>query len=164
MQIFVKTLTGKCLALDVSSTTTIREVKEMLNRKEQIPVDEQKLFFAGQDLENPKTLQDCGIQSQQTVHLLLAPKPPPPPPASSPSPQTTEIVVNVKQLVGEAFQLQLTPSMTIKKVKEKICTDHGMRVEEQRLIYAGKAVEDNQTVAECEIQHETTLHLILTVR
>ena len=142
----MKTLAGKSVVLTVQPTDTIESIKKQLEVKEGLPADEQTLIFCGKKLENERLVNEYNLEKEGTIHVVPTLK--------------GGVQIFVKTVTGRSIALDVEPGDTIVDVKSKVFDQEGIPLEQQRLTFCGRHLEDARSLAEYNIQKECTIDLV----
>ncbi|XP_066455604.1 polyubiquitin-like [Eleutherodactylus coqui] len=145
MKIFVKTLTGKNITLEVEPSDTIASVKDKIQVIEGIPPNQQRMMFADRELDIAKTLHDYNILGGSTLRISI--------------PLRFYVLVNMEIPKKKTMTLEVLTSDTIKDVKAKIQDKEGIPVDQQRLKFNDLELDNEHTLNHYNIQDKATLYL-----
>jgi len=155
MQIFVKTLIGKTIIIEVERDDLIETVKKKIKDKEGIPIIQQLLVCEGKNLIDGYKLGDFNVTKESTLHFNTRVY----------GGVGGSLPLTIKTLIGVSYQLEVNPTTTVEQLKYKVLELTGYHVSVQRFIYKNKALQnDGETLEDYNIEPYATIYLILKLR
>lgn len=145
LPISIRTPSGKILKFEVNVLHTIRDVKTIVESFIGCPVTDCKMIYAGNELEDFKSLAFYGVEEGSTLEL-----------------QPSWIQIFVKTWSGKTVTLYVTQSNTVREVKEKLSCKVGVPICWQSIVYSGKRLEEKRNLSTYNIHKHSTLHMVLS--
>ena len=149
--IFIKRPNDKIFPFDINILETILNLKKIISKEEEIPVENLEMEYNNIILDNKKCLADYNIPSQSIIGAFF-------------KNNGDVFQIFVKTLTGKTLTLHVQSHYKVIYIKEMIKLKEGIPMDEQRLVYAGVALRDNRDIADYNIQKESTLHVITRLR
>lgn len=145
--LFVKTLTGKTITLNVAVSDTVGDLKRKINEKEGIPINQQCLIAAGKPLADTDDIHTVGVQNHSVVHLVLR------------VPSRSPLSLSVQTPTGQSLTVSSNIADTVNQFKEIIETENGFAASQQVLLYEGTILQGERTLGSYSIPDGTQLQL-----
>ena len=152
IQIFIKTLSGKTITLNVDTTNTIKDVMSGIEDKEGIPLIQQRLIFAGKQLEDNQTLADYNITSDITIYLTLRLR-------------GGSMNINFRLGSGKIISLKVSETDIISDIKKELKAILGNGVNDLYFKHCFNAkyikIYDHMTISECYFENDMTIYVTI---
>lgn len=146
-EFWIKRLDGSAITLEGSIYDTVLEVKKKIFLKEGIPVENQRLVYAGKQLQNNKTLKKSGLSTLDGILLIVR------------KPGGSRQKIWIKSSEGLNFTIYFNPEDTVVDVKKKIYESKEIPIKLQRLFVNTEELENTKTLREYRIEENTTIDL-----
>ena len=153
IHINVETISGKKIDLDITEDYEIKQIKNIIQEKEGIDVEQQMIFFEGFELDDRKSLKYYKIHDEFILYLLLK--------RNKDNKENNKIQMLIKSMDGRKLNLEVDSKTIIKEIKYKIQDKEGIPFSKQRLIFSGIPLDDNKKLSDYTSNDEIILHLII---
>eukprot|EP00831_Metopus_contortus_P079666 TRINITY_DN797_c0_g1_i4.p1 TRINITY_DN797_c0_g1~~TRINITY_DN797_c0_g1_i4.p1 ORF type:complete len:170 (-),score=35.09 TRINITY_DN797_c0_g1_i4:216-725(-) len=152
MQIGIRLSTGKVITIDVTESMRLIKLKELIKDKSNIPVDQQKLIFIGEPMDDDeKTLSEYGVSKEDTIYLVMM------------FAGGEQIII--KTMTGKSYPITISTDETIESLKRLIKMKTGMPTDQQKLLYNGvNLTDDKKKIKDYGITTESIIHLIFILK
>ena len=142
----VQSSTGQKYTVKVDIDAPVSELKSVLSKQLGSELGEQRLIFAGKELQTEQVLRQCKVQDGSTVHLVMV--------------HFRDRVIYIKTLNGKSFPLECKANNTIGTIKAMIHDEEYIPSDQQRLVFAGQGLDDDRrTLTDYNIKHGDIIHL-----
>lgn len=148
--IFIKRLNEKIFPFDINSSETILNIKKLIGKEEDIPIEYLIFKYKDNELDNDKTLLYYNIPTGSAIDAYFF--------------CYDGFSLFIRTLTGKIITIYAKPHFKVRYIKEMIKKRIGSPLDEQRLVYAGRALEDNRNIEDYNIQKESTIHMVLRLR
>jgi len=146
MKVFIMNFTGDTIYVEVKLSDTVEELKKKIHEKINIPPEQQRLIFNGDQLDDDQELSYYNIKNESMIHLIIC--------------LSSSINVQVKCPSGKIITLKAEPSDKIKDLKSKIEEKENIPSDHQCLIIDGDQLEDDRKISDYNIKNKSMLQLI----
>ena len=158
-KVTVRMFDGKSISFEVTGSLTVMGLKSMIESKEGIPRDQQRLSANSAVMADDRTLEELYIEPEEIIHCVkrlyrkpIARKP------------LCQDHVKVKTLTGKTVSIEVTENLTVRDFKARIQEKEGTPLDQQRLVVRGVQIEDDWTLEECGIEPDDFICLVTRLR
>lgn len=148
--VFVERYNVQFIPINAKKNDKIIDIKSKIEKREGIPVSDQKLAFKDKNLDDDATLEDCNINlgSKDQLTLIL----------------NRTMKLFIRKLNGEHFELLVSPNDDVIDLKQQILAHEKASTRDLRLIFAGKQIEDGSLLRDYGIENDSTIHIALRLK
>ena len=143
MKIFIKTPTGRTITLTLGAALTIHGIKRKIQDHEGIHPDQQRLNFAGNQLQDTQTLIDCNVREESTLQLALH--------------MGDFIELSVQTDVGDNIVVRVDPEYLVLYIKIRIHEIANISLEHQSLVFSGMTLDEDRRIKEYNLESESLI-------